>query len=61
MNASFTPYMKDFQYGLAAAHGKPLYNGLFEASSIHAGDYFVGADYTYFVLSLDHSAVEQAS
>ena len=53
--------MKDFQYGLAAAHGKPLYNGLFEASSIHAGDYFVGADYTYFVLSLDHSAVEQAS
>lgn len=51
--ASFAPHGTNFQYGKPPRHGEVLFNGLFDATSIHVGDYFVSSVDTYLVLSLD--------
>jgi len=53
-SATFAPYGNWYQFGTPSKHGDTLYTGLFDPTGIQVGDYFVSAQDTYFILSLDH-------
>ena len=53
INAAFTVNSSSFNFGKAGAYKDNLWNGLFDATAVHVGDYLYNSTHgTYFVIAL---------
>ena len=53
--ASFQPYKSSFSWRWQSSHHEALRDGLLDARELQHGDYFVGSDGTYALISIGHA------